>query len=132
MNPKKTVFIILGCICLALGTIGVVLPILPTAPFYLVTVYCFARSSDRLHNWFCGTDLYRDHLESFVRKEGMLRKTKVGILTSVTLLMGFGFFMMARKGLLVPCGILAVVWICHVIYFGFIVPTIPESDSTES
>lgn len=126
MNPKKIAFIILGCICLALGTIGVIVPVLPTAPFYLVTVYCFARSSDKLHDWFCGTDLYKNHLDSFVRKEGMLQKTKISIIASVTLLMGFGFFMMARKGLWIPCGILAVVWLCHVIYFGFVVQTIPE------
>jgi len=41
---KKVVFLVIGCICLALGTVGVILPILPTTPFYLVTAYCFARS----------------------------------------------------------------------------------------
>ena len=48
MSIKKIVFIVLGCICLALGTVGVVLPILPTVPFYLATAFCFANSSERL------------------------------------------------------------------------------------
>ncbi|MBR4587551.1 MAG: YbaN family protein [Lachnospiraceae bacterium] len=52
------------CICLALGTVGVVLPILPTTPFFLVTAYCFARSSEKLNNWFKGTKLYKKHLDS--------------------------------------------------------------------
>ena len=124
MSIKKIVFIVLGCICLALGTVGVVLPILPTVPFYLLTAFCFANSSQRLHNWFVNTGLYKKHLQSYVEKRGMLLKTKLSIITTVTLLMGFGFFMMARKGILVPCIILAVVWVCHIIYFVFGVKTI--------
>lgn len=126
MNAVKIVYLIIGCICLGLGTVGVFLPILPTTPFYLVTAYCFARSSTRLETWFKGTGLYKKHLESFVEKKGMKRSTKAGILTSVTLLMAFGFFMMARKGIWVPCIILAVVWIAHIGYFIFFVKTIQE------
>ena len=124
MSIKKIVLITLGCICLALGTVGVVLPILPTVPFYLATAFCFANSSERLHNWFVNTGLYKKHLQSYVEKRGMLLKTKISIITTVTLLMGFGFFMMARKGIWVPCIILAVVWVCHIIYFVFGVKTI--------
>lgn len=124
MSIKKIVFIVLGCICLALGTVGVVLPILPTVPFYLATAFCFANSSERLHTWFVDTGLYKKHLQSYVEKRGMLLKTKINIITTVTLLMGFGFFMMARKSIWVPCIILAVVWVCHIIYFVFGVKTI--------
>jgi hypothetical protein len=121
---KRLFFLILGCLCLALGCVGIVLPILPTVPFFLVTVFCFANSSQRLHDWFLGTKLYQNHLDSFVKKKGMTVRTKATILTSVTLLMGFGFFMMARKALVIPCAILAVVWVCHLIYFLFGVKTI--------
>lgn len=128
---KKIVFIVVGCICLALGTVGVVLPILPTTPFYLVTAYCFARSSDRLNNWFKGTKLYKKHLESFVKKEGMLASTKACILTTVTILMGLGFYFMFRKGIWIPCIILAVVWVAHMIYFLFFVKTIKKEEMTD-
>lgn len=124
MSLKKIIFIVVGCICLALGTVGVVLPILPTVPFYLATAFCFANSSQRLHNWFINTGLYKKHLQSYVEHKGMLLKTKVSIITTVTLLMGFGFFMMARKGIWIPCIILAVVWVCHIVYFVFGVKTI--------
>lgn len=56
---KRLVFIIVGCITLGLGTIGVVLPILPTVPFYMITLFCFANSSEKLHRWFIGTNLYK-------------------------------------------------------------------------
>lgn len=123
MKIKKIIFILLGCICLGLGTVGIFLPILPTTPFYLATLFCFANSSEKLHDWFIGTKLYKKHLESFVEKRGMLLQTKISIITTVTLLMGFGFFMMARKGIWIPCIILAVVWLCHVLYFIFRVKT---------
>ena len=126
MKITKIIFIAVGCICLALGSIGIVIPILPTVPFYLVTAFCFAKSSERLHTWFINTGLYKKHLQSYVEKRGMLLKTKISIITTVTVLMGFGFFMMTRKGIWIPCVILAVVWICHIIYFVFGVKTIKE------
>lgn len=124
MKLKRLLYLILGFICLGLGCVGIVLPILPTVPFFLVTVFCFANSSRKLHNWFIGTNMYKKHLESFVQKKGMTWKTKTGIIIPVTILMVFGFFMMMRKNLFVPCMILAIVWICHIIYFIFGVKTI--------
>ena len=131
MGIKKIIFIVVGCICLALGTVGVFLPILPTTPFYLITLYCFARSSKRLEDWFKGTKLYKKHLESFVEKRGMLISTKLSILITVTLLMGLGIFFMARKGVWIPCIILGVVWVCHFIYFVFFVKTIKGEAGNE-
>jgi hypothetical protein len=61
----------------------------------------------------------------------MTVRTKATIMTSVTLLMGFGFFMMARKGLVIPCAILAVVWVCHLVYFLFGVKTIRGERTSE-
>ena len=126
MNIKRLIFLILGCICLVLGCIGIALPILPTVPFFLATVFFFANSSQRLHDWFISTRMYKKHLESYVQKKGMRMQTKLGILSSVTLVMAIGFFMMLRKGLYLPCGILALVWIAHIVYFLFGVKTIPR------
>ncbi|MRU15551.1 DUF454 domain-containing protein [Roseovarius sp. A21] len=41
----------LGLICVGLGMLGVILPLLPTVPFMLLAAFFFARSSERLHNW---------------------------------------------------------------------------------
>ena len=69
MTLKRLIFLILGCLCLGLGCVGIVLPILPTVPFFLATVFCFANSSEKLHNWFQGTKLCKNHLDSFVKKK---------------------------------------------------------------
>ncbi len=126
MKISKVIFIAVGCICLALGTVGIILLILPTVPFFMATAFCFAKSSERLHRWFVSSNMYKKHLQSFVEKRGMLMKTKLTILTTVTLLMGFGFIMMSR----VPVArvILVVVWVCHVVYFVFGVKTIREGE----
>lgn len=127
MKLKKLIFIAIGSLCLALGTVGIVLPILPTVPFYLATAFCYAKSSERLHSWFVNSTLYKRHLQSFVEHRGMPLKTKLGIIITVTLLMGFGFFMMARKGIWIPCIILAAVWVFHILYFAFKVETLKEN-----
>jgi len=129
MSAKRILFAALGSLCLALGTVGIFVPVLPTVPFYLATVFFYANSSEKLHSWFLGTKLYKNNLESYVQKKGMTRRTKAGILVSVTLLMGFGAFMMGRKGIWVPCVILAVVWAAHVVYFVFGVRTLSGADA---
>lgn len=129
MKLKKWIFLLVGFVSLGLGCVGIALPILPTVPFFLLTMFCFANSSQRLHDWFLGTRLYQKHLDSYVRKKGMTKKTKATILVSVTLLMGFGFVMMLRKAVYIPCAILALVWVCHVVYFLFRVKTIPPEET---
>lgn len=124
MSIRKIILVAIGSISLGIGTLGIFLPILPTFPFFLLTAICFAKSSERLHKWFLGTDMYINHLETYLKKEGMRMKTKASIVAWITVFMGFGFIMMSK----VPVGrwILAFVWICHVIYFVFGVKTIRE------
>lgn len=121
-NPFRIIWIALGFLCLALGTIGAVLPILPTVPFYMATLFCFARSSKRLHTWFTGTKLYKKHLDSYVNRRAMTMETKWKIIVSVTIIMAVGFVMMSQT----PAGriCLGIVWICHLFYFLLGVKTI--------
>lgn len=127
MNIKKLIYIVTGCITLGIGAIGAVLPILPSVPFLLAAAYCFGRSSEKLHNWFIGTGLYKKNLESFVAGKGMTRSTKIKIMVTVTILMTIGFIMMSR----VPVGRIAlvVVWVFHTIYFVFGVKTIKQNNT---
>ncbi len=124
MNIKKMIYIVVGCLGLGLGAVGAVLPLLPTFPFLMLAAYCFARSSEKLHNWFIQTRLYKENLESYVAGHGMTRRVKIRIMGTVTLLMAFGFIMMHR----VPVGrvVLACVWVFHMVYFIFGVKTKPE------
>ncbi len=110
-----------GFLFFALGMAGVVLPILPTTPFILVAAFCFARSSDRLNSWFKGTKVYKMVLEGYMTKRSMTLRAKLTILVPVTVLLAVGFAMMGS----VPVGraIVAIVWVGHIVYFGFVVKT---------
>ena len=129
MKLKKILLVIIGCIGVGLGALGVVLPILPTVPFLLLAAFCFARSSERLNNWFTGTKLYKNNLESYVKGEGMTRKTKIKIMVTVTVLMTIGFIMMDQ--VLVGRIVLACVWVFHILYFVFGVKTIKKENLAE-
>lgn len=117
---RKILYIMIGCISLGLGIIGVILPILPTIPFVLLAAFCFARSSERLDGWFKNTKLYRENNI----KSGMTKRAKLRIMCSVTLLMGIGFIMMGLKGIVVGNIVLLIVWIFHMVYFTFGVRTV--------
>lgn len=110
-----------GFISFALGMVGVALPFIPTTPFILLAAFCFARSSDRVNNWFKSTKVYHTVLEGYVTKRTMTVKAKLSILVPVTILLAIAFVLMRN----VPVGqlVLGIVWAAHVVYFGFVVKT---------
>ena len=129
-NPFKIVWIVLGFLSLGLGAVGAVLPFLPTFPFLMLTLFCFAKSSERLHRWFIGTRLYKNNLESYVVSRSMTARTKITIMASVTIVMTIGFLLMSR----VPAArvVLVIVWLCHALYFVFGVKTLKEEETLKT
>lgn len=120
---KRIILIIVGCLGVGLGAVGAVLPVMPAFPFLLLAAVCFAKSSERLDRWFRGTKLYKNDLESFVKGQGMTRRTKIKVMITVTLLMSVGFVVMFSRQIYVPCMILGGVWLFHIVYFLFFVKT---------
>lgn len=117
---RKILYIMIGCISLGLGIIGVILPILPTVPFVLLAAFCFARSSEKMDGWFKNTKLYKENNI----KNGMTKQAKIRIMCSVTLLMSIGFIMMGLKEIVIGNIVLVIVWIFHMAYFTFGVKTV--------
>lgn len=84
-----------GMTALALGTAGIVLPLLPTVPFYLLAAFCFAKSSERLHRWFAATKLYQKYVVPFNDGNGMTWQAKLKTMALVTGVMSVsGYFLL--------------------------------------
>lgn len=114
-KTKSMLWLVLGFISMGIGGIGAVLPLLPSFPFLLLALFSFARSSERMEQWFRSTRLHKEHLEPLIERKVMTRKAKITVMASMTLFMGIGFFMMGS----VPAGrvILGMVWLFHMLYF---------------
>lgn len=124
MTLKKTLYIMLGFLGLVLGGIGVVVPMLPAFPFLLLAAFGFARGSERLHQWFLATRLYKNNLETYVQNRSMTRRTKRRIMLTVSALIAISMSILALVERYWVWGILLAVWLFHMIYFIFKVKTL--------
>ncbi len=126
---KRAIWGACGLITFGLGAIGVVVPGLPTTPFLLLSAICFPHCSERINNWFIHTKLYERFIVNYTGKPKMTLKDKLRMLIPVTLLLGISFVVMGN----IPVGriVVSVIFVAHIIYFCFIVKTVPEEAKAE-
>jgi uncharacterized membrane protein YbaN (DUF454 family) len=77
----RLVFLCLGWLFVALGVVGAFLPILPTTPFLLLAVACFARSSPRLEAWLMNHPTFGPPLQNWREKGAISKRAKVSAVT---------------------------------------------------
>jgi len=73
---KQSIFIILGCFFFILGSIGILVPILPTTPFMILAAACFAESSPRFHKMLLNNRWFGEDLRRWECHKTMKRTTK--------------------------------------------------------
>ena len=74
------------------GSQGVVLPLLPTTPFLLLSIACFSRSSKRFEDWLYHTKLYQAYVADFRETKSIARERKKKIIVSIYILMGISIY----------------------------------------
>jgi uncharacterized membrane protein YbaN (DUF454 family) len=83
-----------GVLALVLAVIGVFLPLLPTVPFLLLSAFCFARGSARLHAWLLGNRHFGPLIRDWQKRGAINRKAKIAatisMVASVLLANAFG------------------------------------------
>lgn len=92
-RAKKILFLILGFLSLAIGIIGIFIPLLPTTPLLLLAAASFMRSSEKLYDWLLNHRWFGDTIRNFREYRAIRLRTKmfavgllwVTILTSVIL-----------------------------------------------
>lgn len=126
-SVKKMFYITIGMIAFVLGAIGVVLPVLPTAPFILLASFCFVRGSEKFDKWLKGTKIYKNHLETFVEEKAMTLKQKVSLVLFADFMMLIPFIMVDNIYMRIS---LILVASFKLYYFTFKIKTIKsKSDS---
>ena len=82
----------LAFVCLGLGVLGIVLPILPTTPLFIAAACLFAKGSKKFHHWFLNTKLYKNYIESAVMTGTMEKKAKRHMMITLGIVFGMGIF----------------------------------------
>ena len=117
----RYIFLTIGAISFCLGTAGIVLPVLPTVPFYMLTLFCLARGSERFHRMFLESSLYQKTVGAYERDKALTLRTKLSILTSVAAIMMIGAYF--SRNIPIALIIMSIVWVAHIIALAFIVKT---------
>ena len=78
-NYLRYLFILAGVISVVLGTVGVVVPGLPTTPFVLLASWCFYKSSPRLQAWLLQSFLGK-YITDYQQKGGITNRKRIGII----------------------------------------------------
>ncbi|MGH1344115.1 MAG: YbaN family protein [Nannocystales bacterium] len=72
-----------GVVCVVLGSVGVILPLLPTTPFLLLAAYAFGRSSPRMHAWMMNHRVFGPSLRQWSEYGAVGRKAKVAAVSTM-------------------------------------------------
>lgn len=85
---NRALWLIGGIICVGLGAVGIVLPILPTTPFLLAAVGCFCKSSTRMYNWLLNNKWFGEYIKKYREGKGIPKKTKITALAVLWVTIG--------------------------------------------
>ncbi|TWI50479.1 hypothetical protein IQ22_03873 [Pseudomonas duriflava] len=104
----------LGWLSIALGVIGIFLPILPTTPFLLLAAACFMRSSRRFYNWLVNHPRLGPLIKDYLEGEGIPLQGKIYAITSMWISIGISCWLIPyfwARLLMVICSLCVSIYI---------------------
>lgn len=93
-SALKALLVAAGTLAVALGVLGIFLPLLPTTPFLLLAAACYARSSSRFYRWLLGNRWFGEYIKSYREKRGVpvrVKAASLALLWAAILVSAFGF-----------------------------------------
>lgn len=124
-HPTRVLFILLGSVAVILGTIGVVVPGLPTTPFVLLASWCFYKSSPRLQAWLLQSFLGK-YIRDYKEKGGLTMRKRLYIIALMATMVSVSIiFFIPNKTVDIIVGIAGLIG-CIVV--GFVVPKAKEEE----
>ncbi len=113
---KRIILTGLGLLSLALGIIGIFLPLLPTTPFLLISAACFMHSSQKLHKWLTGHKLFGKMIENYQKHRAISKYSKIIALIMLWASIGFSIaFLVANLWVSIALTCVAVGVTIHII-----------------
>jgi len=114
---------IAGTVCLVIGGVGIILPLLPTTPFLLLAAACYARSSERWYNWLTTNRWFGEYIRNWHDGRGIPMKTKILSIAFLVLTIGYSAavvvpFIIGKVVLI----LIAVCVIAHILSFPTLEP----------
>jgi len=82
---KKYLLLIFGLLFILLGVIGAVLPILPTTPFLILALFCFANSSPSFHHKLLNNRWFGRDLQQWEKSRTISRPSKIKAMLLIVL-----------------------------------------------
>ncbi len=122
----RWVLISSGWISIVCGVIGIFLPIMPTVPFLLLAAACFAKSSERFHNWLMEHNHLGPLLHDYLKGAGIPFRAKLMALSMIWVSFPVSALLFAKALWL---KILLVVVAVAVSGYLLLLPTAPPDDS---
>jgi uncharacterized protein len=95
MDIRKGVLIFTGTVCVALGVLGMFLPLLPTTVFLLMAAYCYSKSSERFHNWLLNNRWCGAYISNYKSGKGISIRQKISTIVILWLSMGFSIWILS-------------------------------------
>lgn len=115
-----------GSLSVALGVLGLFLPLLPTTPFMLLAAACYSRSSSRFYGWITAHPRFGPIIADYLAGKGLPRKARRLALAMLWLGVGFGCYSVAL--LWAQLAMLATA--IGVSWYLISLPTVPEAEDT--
>ena len=97
-----------GLLSVALGAIGIFLPLLPTVPFMILAAFCFAKSSPALERRLIEDPRFGPHIIAWREKGAVSRKGKIAATFAFAFSIGLGLFFMVMPWALIPMGVAVI------------------------
>jgi len=81
---QRPLYFVLGLTFVGLGILGIVLPVLPTTPFMILALWCFARSSEKFHQWLINHRVFGPLLQKWEQHRVIPPIAKIAAVTAMT------------------------------------------------
>jgi uncharacterized membrane protein YbaN (DUF454 family) len=105
-----------GFVFLGLGTLGIVLPLLPTTPFVLLSAACFARSSERWHRWLLANETFGPMIRNWEEHRCITCRVKFISILTMVLVGGYSvLFAVEQVGLKIAGGVLLLIGLSFIL-----------------